>query len=62
MSKNMNRNFKKVAEMIHKHEKRHSTCFVLISAYKYCGWTSLCGSYYDYKMPFRNNHQETLKK
>ena len=27
-----------------------------------CGWTNPCGSYYDCKTPFSNNHWETLKK
>lgn len=27
-----------------------------------CSWTSLWGSYYDYKTSFSNNHQETLEK
>lgn len=27
-----------------------------------CGWTSPRGPYYDCKMAFRNDHQETLKK
>lgn len=28
-----------------------------------CGdWTSPCGSYYDCKIPFSNNHKRTLKK